>query len=62
MIERDVRDRHAEMVRLEREVRALRVPVDVMVLSEEHVEEWGSVPNTLVPDSSGFGAGGERID
>jgi predicted nucleotidyltransferase/predicted RNase H-like HicB family nuclease len=48
VIERDVPDRHAEMVRLGREVRSLGVPVDVVVLSEAYVEEWGSVKNTLV--------------
>lgn len=48
VIEREVPDRHAEMVRLEREVRWLGVPVDVVVVSETYVEEWGSVPNTLV--------------
>jgi predicted nucleotidyltransferase len=48
VIEQDVPDRHGEMVRLEGEVRWLGVPVDVVVVSEAYVEEWGSVPNTLV--------------
>lgn len=48
VIERDVPDRHGEMVRLEREVRWLGVPVDVVVVSEAYAAEWGSVTNTLV--------------
>jgi uncharacterized protein len=48
VIEREVSDRHAEMVRLEREVRWLGVPIDVVVLSETYVAEWRSVANTLV--------------
>ncbi len=48
VIERDVPDRHAEMVRLEREVRSLGVPVDILVVSEAYAAEWGSVRNSVV--------------
>jgi predicted nucleotidyltransferase len=41
VIERDVPNRHAEMVRLGREVASLGVPIDVLVVSEEYAEEWG---------------------
>jgi len=40
--------RHEEMVRLSRALGPLRVPTDVMVVSERYVEEWGGVRNTVV--------------
>lgn len=48
VIERDVPNRHAEMARLTRELRSLRVPVDVLVVSEAYAEDWGGVVNTVV--------------
>ncbi|MFL5816876.1 MAG: nucleotidyltransferase domain-containing protein [Conexibacter sp.] len=48
VIERDVPNRHAEMVRLGREVASLGVPIDVLVVSEAYAEEWGGVQNTVV--------------
>lgn len=48
VIERDVSDRHAEMVRLEREVRSLGVPIDVLVVSEAYAAEWANVRNSVV--------------
>jgi predicted nucleotidyltransferase len=48
VIERDVANRHAEMVRLGREVASLGVPIDVLVVSEAYAEEWGGVKNTVV--------------
>jgi uncharacterized protein len=40
--------RHREMVRLRAALDPLRVPADVVVVTEEHVEAWGSVPGTLI--------------
>ncbi|MBS1868481.1 MAG: nucleotidyltransferase domain-containing protein [Actinobacteria bacterium] len=48
VIERDVPNRHEEMVRLGREVASLGVPIDVLVVSEAYAEEWGGVKNTVV--------------
>jgi predicted nucleotidyltransferase len=48
VIERDVPDCHAEMVRLEREVRSLGVPSDVVVVSEAYASEWANVRNSIV--------------
>jgi len=48
VIERDVPDCHAEMVRLEREVRSLGVPIDVVVVSEAYASEWANVRNSIV--------------
>jgi predicted nucleotidyltransferase len=51
VIERDLPDRHAEMVRLSRELRQLGVPVDVVVVSEAYAEEWGAVQGTVVHEA-----------
>jgi predicted nucleotidyltransferase len=48
VVERDVGDRHAEMVRLGRELRPLGVPVDVVVVSEHYAEDWGCVEGSMV--------------
>jgi predicted nucleotidyltransferase len=48
VIERDVPDRHAEMVRLTRELRSLGVPVDVVVVSEAYANDWGGVEGTVL--------------
>jgi uncharacterized protein len=48
VIERDVPNRHAEMVRLEREVRSLGVPIDIVVVSEAYAAEWADVKNSIV--------------
>jgi predicted nucleotidyltransferase len=48
VIERDPRNRHAEMVRLGRALRPLGMPFDVIVVSERYTEDWGSVEGTMV--------------
>jgi len=48
VIEREVANRHAEMVRLRRLLRPLRIPVDVVVASEQEVEDWGELPGTAL--------------
>lgn len=48
VVERDVPDRFEETLRLRRALRSLRVPVDVIVVTEKHVEEWGEVRNTML--------------
>ncbi len=48
VIERDVESRRAERVRLRRALRGLGVPVDLVVLSERHVERWASVEGTVI--------------
>jgi predicted nucleotidyltransferase len=48
VIEREVSDRHAEMVRLGREVRGLGVPIDIVVVSEAYAAKWASVKNSIV--------------
>jgi uncharacterized protein len=51
VIEPRVDDRFAEVVRLQRVLAPLRLPADVIVVSEEHVEEWGDVQSTMVHDA-----------
>jgi predicted nucleotidyltransferase len=48
VIEPHVASRHAEMVRLRRALRGLRMPIDVLVYSDEQVQEWSSVPGTVL--------------
>jgi predicted nucleotidyltransferase len=51
VIEPRVEDRFAEIVRLQRVLAPLRLPADVVVVSEAHVEEWGDVQNTMLHDA-----------
>jgi uncharacterized protein len=51
VIEPRVDDRFAEIVRLQRVLAPLRLPADVIVVSERHVEEWGDVPSTMLHDA-----------
>lgn len=48
VVERDVPDRFGETMRLRRALRSLRLPVDVIVVTEQHLEEWGDVRNTML--------------
>ncbi len=48
VIEPRVDSRVAEMARLRRSLPPLGVPVDVVVVSEDQVAEWGEVRGTLV--------------
>jgi predicted nucleotidyltransferase len=51
VVQRDVGDRFEESVRLAQVVADLRVPADVVVVSEDQVAEWGAVPGTMVYDA-----------
>jgi predicted nucleotidyltransferase len=48
VIEREPGSKLDEMVRLRDSLPPLGVPVDVLVVSEEHAEAWGQVPGTMV--------------
>ena len=48
VIETDVADRAAEMVRLRRALRPLRIPVDLLVYSRSDVERWGKQPGSAL--------------
>jgi uncharacterized protein len=51
VIEPEVRDRLGESVRLGKLVGELGIPADVVVVSEDHVREWGELPGTMVHDA-----------
>ena len=48
VIEREVKDRRQEMVRLRRALLPLRIPVDLRVVSEQEVRDWGDLPGTAL--------------
>ncbi len=48
VIETEVPDRAAEMVRLRRLLRPLRIPVDLLVFSRADVERWGDQPGSAL--------------
>jgi hypothetical protein len=37
-----------EMVRLNRVLRPLRIPVDIIVMSEDQINDWGHLPGTVL--------------
>jgi predicted nucleotidyltransferase len=51
VIEPRVEDRFAEIVRLQRVLAPLRLPADVIVVSEAYAEEWGDVASTMLHDA-----------
>jgi len=42
-----VRDQRQEMVRLRRVLSPLRIPVDVLVISEDAFQKWADTPGTV---------------
>ena len=51
VVEPRVEDRNREVVRLQRVLAPLRLPADVIVVSQAHVEEWGDVASTMLHDA-----------
>ena len=51
VVEPRVDDRLGEIVRLQRVLAPLRLPADLVVVSEAHVDEWGDVQNTMLHDA-----------
>ncbi|GJL54453.1 MAG: nucleotidyltransferase [Nitrospirales bacterium] len=47
VIEPEVVHKRNEMVRLRKLLRPMRIPVDVLVASEQEIEDWGHLPGTL---------------
>jgi len=44
----EVKNKYKEMVRLRRVLRPLRIPVDVLVYSQDEVDEWAHLPGTAL--------------
>ena len=51
VIEPEVDNRRAESVRLRRELRGLGIAADVVVVSADHVAEWGEVKSTMLHEA-----------
>lgn len=47
VIEREVKDRFAEMVRLNRSLRGLLMAVDILVIGERDFEQWAATPGSV---------------
>ena len=47
VVERDVKSRREEMVRLHDALRPLRIPVDIVVARESTFNKWSDVPGTV---------------
>jgi predicted nucleotidyltransferase len=52
VIEPEVRSRREEFVRLREALGAIGVPVDLIVVSDSHVREWGGVQGTMVHEAT----------
>jgi predicted nucleotidyltransferase len=48
IIESEVADRAAEMVRLRRVLRPMRIPADILVYSRDDVVRWGDQPGSAL--------------
>ena len=55
VVEPEVPDRRAEMVRLRGILRILGIPVDVAVVSAKVFDEWRDTPNTLIYEAAHTG-------
>lgn len=51
VVERELKDRREERVRLRMALDGFRVPIDVVVVSERHAERWGGVEGTMLHDA-----------
>jgi len=47
VVEREVKSRREEMVRLHDALRPLRIPVDIVVTGESTFDKWSDVPGTV---------------
>lgn len=48
VVEDTVKNRRAEMVRLHDAVRFMKLPIDILVVSEQAFNEWSNVPGTVI--------------
>lgn len=51
VIEPKIENRRAESVRLRRELRGLGIAADAVVVSADHVAEWGEVKSTMLHEA-----------
>jgi predicted nucleotidyltransferase len=55
VVETDVRDRVKEMVRLDRVVRSIGIPVDLLVVSKEKFDYWRDTPGNVYFEAAAEG-------
>lgn len=55
VIEPEVTDQWAEMVRLRRALRPIRIAADVIAVSRETFDKWAHTPNTLLYEAANEG-------
>jgi len=48
VVEKHVHSKVKEIARLRKLLRPLRLPIDVMVVSEQEVKDWGALPGTAL--------------
>ena len=51
VIEPEIAHRNAEFVRLRRALRGLQVAIDLVLVTDRHVEEWGHFEGTMLNDA-----------
>jgi predicted nucleotidyltransferase len=51
VIEPEFQSRRVEFVRLREELRGLKVAIDLVLVSDQHVEEWGHFKGTMLNDA-----------
>jgi predicted nucleotidyltransferase len=51
VIEPKLGSRRAEAMRLRKELRGLEVAIDLVLVTDEHVEEWGHFEGTMLNDA-----------
>ncbi len=51
VIEPELENRRAEFVRLREQLRGLGVAIDLVLVSDQHVEEWGHFEGTMLNDA-----------
>jgi hypothetical protein len=52
VVQPTVRDRRREMVRLRRVLSPLRIPADVIVVSEQAFQEWRDTPGNILYEAA----------
>jgi predicted nucleotidyltransferase len=55
VVEKELKARRMEMVRLRDILSPLRIPVDVLVISERTYEEWKDIPGTVIYEAASEG-------
>ena len=52
VVEKELKARRMEMVRLRRILRPLRIPVDIIVVSERIFNDWADTPGTVIYEAA----------